>query len=64
MIIVPIVHPLRGDGDGRQRDPRVGERLERVVPEVVPDEDAVPPGVLRRHRHLGDDARIGELLGQ
>ena len=38
--------PARSPRRSRQRHPRVGERRQRPVPQVVPDEDAVPPGRL------------------
>ena len=39
-------HPLGRHRDRRQRDERVGERGQRAVPQVVPHEHAVPPGLL------------------
>ena len=57
-------HPLRGHGDRRQRHPRIGERLVRSVPQVVPHEQAVPAGRLGGGGDVGDDARLGELLGE
>ncbi len=56
----PDPHPLSGHGDRRQRDERIGERGERPVPQVVPDEEPVPAGTLRGDRHLGDHCRICE----
>ena len=54
-------HTGRGGSDRCQRDEGVGERHRRAVPQVVPHEHAVPPGLLRCRCDLGDQSGVGEL---
>jgi hypothetical protein len=57
----PEAHALGGQGDGSQRDPRVGD-VERVVRhDVVPEEHAVPAGLLGARADVGQGAHVGEL---
>ena len=44
--------PLGRHRDRRKRDEWVGERNQRSVPEMIPDEHAVPTGLLRGERHV------------
>ena len=58
----PIRTRVRPRGNRRQRDPRVGDLTHRrPVLDVVPDEEAVPPGRFGLGRDVCEDARIGQL---
>ena len=57
-------HPLGRHRDRRQRDEWVGERNQRSVPEMVPDEHAVPTGPLSADRHFREQSRVGQVPGQ
>jgi hypothetical protein len=56
---------LGGGSDRRQRDLWVGHASHRLLPaQLVPDEDAVPAGLLRLGGQPGDHGRVGELVEQ
>ena len=58
----PDADSLRSHGDGRQRHPRVCERLLHSQPDVVPREHPVPSGLLRLIREFRHESRVRELL--
>ncbi len=61
----PEPDPPGRRGDCRQRDPRIGNRQDRLVPaHVISDEHPVPAGLLRLNRQPRDDRRVGELIEQ
>jgi hypothetical protein len=54
---------LGRDRDRCKRDPRVGDVHHGLGPaKLVPDEYAVPPGLLGLGSEAGDNPRVGELI--
>jgi hypothetical protein len=57
----PELDPAGHHGHGRQFNPRIGDRHAPRRADVIPEEEAVPAGVLGFARQIGDDADVGEV---